>query len=305
MSQIESTYKSIDVEETIDIYFYRPIGYVIAKLCRALGITPNVVTVVSIFIGVTGGHLLYYRDVTINIWGIVLWVIADTLDSVDGQLARMTNHKSKIGRILDGLGGNIMFMSIYLHLFARMVVTYDIGWPWLLLFVLAGGASHSIQSSLADYYRNAYLKFVVDPAKSELEGADDVRREYEATQFSRNPLKKILLRTYLNYTVQQESLSKNFQRLRKLVASEFGQNVPSWFRDEYRAFNKPLMKYYAILTTNTRMIVMSVAVLINFVPLYFATEIIVINAIMIAVTMYQEKISAQLLATIEHRTVNA
>ncbi len=304
MSQIESTYKSIDVEETIDIYFYRPIGYVIAKLCRALGITPNVVTVVSIFIGVTGGHLLYYRDVTLNIWGIVLWVIADTLDSVDGQLARMTNHKSKIGRILDGLGGNIMFLSIYLHLFARMVVTYDIGWPWLLLFVLAGGASHSIQSSLADYYRNAYLKFVVDPAKSELEGADEVRREYEATQFSRNPAKKILLRTYLNYTVQQESLSKNFQRLRKLVATEFGQNVPEWFRDEYRTFNKPLMKYYAILTTNTRMIVMSVAVLINFVPLYFATEIIVINAIMIAVTMYQEKISAQLLAMIEHRTVS-
>ena len=304
MSQIESTYKSIDVEETIDIYFYRPIGYVIAKLCRALGITPNVVTIVSIFIGVTGGHLLYYRDMTINVWGIVLWVIADTLDSVDGQLARMTNHKSKIGRILDGLGGNIMFLSIYLHLFARMVVTYDIGWPWLLLCVLAGGASHSIQSSLADYYRNAYLKFVVDPAKSELEGADEVRREYEATQFSRNPLKKILLRTYLNYTVQQESLSKNFQRLRKLVASEFGQNVPEWFRDEYRTFNKPLMKYYAILTTNTRMIVMSVAVLINFVPLYFATEIIVINAIMIAVTMYQEKISAQLLAMIEHRTVS-
>lgn len=304
MSQIESTYKSIDVEETIDIYFYRPIGYVIAKMCRALGITPNVVTVVSIFIGVFGGHLLYYRDMTINIWGIVLWVVADTLDSVDGQLARMTNHKSKIGRILDGLGGNIMFLSIYLHLFARMVVTYDIGWPWLLLFVLAGGASHSIQSSLADYYRNAYLKFVVDPAKSELEGADEVRREYEATQFSRNPVKKILLRTYLNYTVQQESLSKNFQRLRKLVTSEFGQNVPEWFRDEYRTFNKPLMKYYAILTTNTRMIVMSIAVLINFVPLYFATEIIVINAIMIAVTMYQEKISTQLLAMIEHRTVN-
>ena len=304
MSQIESTYKSIDVEETIDIYFYRPIGYVIAKMCRALGITPNVVTIVSIFIGVTGGHLLYYRDIVVNVWGIVLWVIADTLDSVDGQLARMTNHKSKIGRILDGLGGNIMFLSIYLHLFARMVVTYDIGWPWLLLLVLAGGASHSIQSSLADYYRNAYLKFVVDPAKSELEGADEVRHEYEATQFSRNPVKKILLRTYLNYTVQQESLSKNFQRLRKLVASEFGQNVPEWFRDEYRTFNKPLMKYYAILTTNTRMIVMSVAVLINFVPIYFATEIIVINAIMIAVTMYQEKISAQLLAMIEHRTVS-
>lgn len=304
MSQIESTYKAVDVEETIDIYFYRPVGYVIAKFCRALGITPNVVTIISIFIGVYGGHLLYFRDVTINVWGIVLWVIADTLDSVDGQLARMTNHKSKVGRILDGLGGNIMFLSIYIHLFARMVVTYDIGWPWFLLVVLAGGASHSIQSSLADYYRNAYLKFVVDPAKSELEGADEIRSEYEATQFTRHPVKKILLRIYLNYTVQQEALSNNFQQLRKKVASKFGQNVPEWFKDEYRAMNKPLMKYYAILTTNTRMIVMSIAVLIDFVPIYFGTEIIIINLIMIAVTMHQEKLSARLLSMMEQRTVN-
>jgi len=304
LSQIESTYKAVDVEETIDIYFYRPVGYVIAKFCRALGITPNVVTIISIFIGVYGGHLLYFRDVTINVWGIVLWVIADTLDSVDGQLARMTNHKSKVGRILDGLGGNIMFLSIYIHLFARMVVTYDIGWPWFLLVVLAGGASHSIQSSLADYYRNAYLKFVVDPAKSELEGADEIRSEYEATQFTRHPVKKILLRIYLNYTVQQEALSNNFQQLRKKVASKFGQNVPEWFKDEYRAMNKPLMKYYAILTTNTRMIVMSIAVLIDFVPIYFGTEIIIINLIMIAVTMHQEKLSARLLSMMEQRTVN-
>src|SRR5208283_4928342 len=108
----------------------------------------------------------------------------------------------------------------------------------------------------------------------------------------------------LNYTVQQEALSNNFQQLRKKVASKFGQNVPEWFKDEYRAMNKPLMKYYAILTTNTRMIVMSIAVLIDFVPIYFGTEIIIINLIMIAVTMHQEKLSARLLSMMEQRTVN-
>ncbi len=305
MSQIESTYKAVDVEETIDIYFYRPIGYFIARACRAFGISPNAVTIVSIFIGVTGGHLLYYRDFATNVWGIILWVIADTLDSVDGQLARMTDHRSRIGRILDGLGGNIMFMSIYSHLFARMVVSYNVAWPWLALLVAGGAASHSLQSSLADYYRNAYLKFVVDPAKSELEGSDEVRTEYESLSFSRHPVKKFLLRVYLNYTVQQESLSKNFQKLRKTVASIYGQNIPDWFRDEYRTMNRPLMKYYAVLTTNTRMIVMSVAVLIDLVPAYFATEIVVINLIMILVTMHQERLSASLLAMIEERKVLA
>lgn len=306
MSRIESTYKAVDVEETIDIYFYRPLGYGIARACQALGITPNVVTIVSIFIGVTGGHLLYYRDFATNVWGIVLWIIADTLDSVDGQLARMTNHKSRIGRILDGLGGNIMFLSIYLHLFARMVVSYpDIGWLWLLGVVLLGGMSHSVQSSLADYYRNAYLKFVVDPSKSELEAAADVRTEFESFRFTDHPIKKVLLRIYLNYTTQQETFSPKFQALRKRVTLEFGQNVPEWFRNEYRSMNKPLMKYYAILTTNTRMIVMSIAVLANVVPVYFGVEIVVINLIMVLVTMHQEKLSGVLLSMIDNQKVPA
>lgn len=303
---IESTYKARDVEETIDRYFYRPVGYVVARACQPLGITPNAVTIISIFIGVGAGHLFYYRDFGLNLWGILLWVIADILDSADGQLARMTNHKSKIGRILDGLGGNIMFVSIYLHLFARLIGTYpDIWWGFLMLFVLAGGISHSIQSSMADYYRNAYMKFVVDPTKSELDNSDHVRAEYTKTLFTQHPVKKILMRIYLNYTVQQETFSRNFQKLRKRAEENFGQSVPSWFADEYRHLNKPLMKYYAILTTNTRMIVMSVALLTDLVPAYFITEIIVINAIMIAVTLYQERLSAGLVEMINHRGVAA
>ncbi len=304
MSRIESTYKARDVEETIDIYFYRPLGYLVARVCIPLGITPNVVTVVSIFIGVAGGHLLFYRDVATNAWGMLLWVVADVLDSADGQLARMTSHRSKIGRILDGLGGNLMFMSMYLHLFARMTLTFpETHWLWFFLLVLAGGLSHSLQSSLADYYRNAYLKFVVDPGKSELEGSDGVRREYEGLEFSRQPVKKFLMRTYLNYTMQQEALSRNFQELRKKVAAEFGNEIPGWFSAEYRRLNLPLMKYYAVLTTNTRIIVMAACVLLDVPWLYFLVEVVGINLVMVLVTRHQEKLSAGLVRAVAERRV--
>ncbi len=304
MSRIESTYKAREVEETIDIWFYRPLGYLVARACAPLGITPNAVTIVSIFIGVAAGHLFYYRDAWLNAWGIALWVAADTLDSADGQLARMTGHKSKLGRILDGLGGNIMFVSFYLHLMARMAGTFpEVHWAWFLLLVLAGGLSHSLQSSLADYYRNAYLKFVVDPSKSELDGADEVRREYAAVRFASQPVKKFLMRMYLNYTVQQEALSKNFQVLRKKVAAEFGRDIPAWFSAEYRRLNLPMMKYYAILTTNTRMIVMAACVLLDVPWLYFAVEVVGINLVMLFVTARQEKLSAGLCAEIETQRV--
>jgi CDP-alcohol phosphatidyltransferase-like enzyme len=305
MSRIEATYKARDVEETIDIYFYRPIGYLIAMGCRALRISPNVVTIVSIFIGVAGGHLLYYRDAVLNVWGVILWVVADTLDSVDGQLARMTDHKSRFGRILDGLGGNIIFISIYSHLFARMVVTTDVWWPLLVLFVVVSAMSHSVQSALADYYRNAYIKFVIDPAKSELDDSADVREELKSLSFRKNPVRKFMLRVYLNYTVEQEAFSKNFQNLRRRADREFGPEVPAWFSDRYRVLNKPLMKYYAILTTNIRMIIMAVCVVLDRVPLFFAIEIIGINLVMVAVTMYQERLSAELLLEIDQQRVPA
>jgi phosphatidylglycerophosphate synthase len=300
---VEATYKARDVEEAIDVWFYRPVGYLIARGCRALGITPNTVTIVSIFIGVAGGHLLYYRDVWTNVLGILLWIIADTLDSVDGQLARMTDHRSRIGRILDGLGGNIMFVSFYSHLFARLVVSYpEVGWVWWVLLVLAGGISHSIQSSLADYYRNAYLKIVIDPVKSELDNSAEVRAEYQSITFGANPVRKFLLRIYLNYTIQQESFSRNFQELRKAVGEVYGWRVPGWLADEYRRLNLPLMKYYAVLTTNTRMIVMSAAVLADIPWAYFAVEVVAINLLMIVVTAHQEKLSKGLVARIRSET---
>src|SRR5262249_759081 len=132
-------------------------------------------------------------------------------------------------------------------------------------------------------------------------GAESVREEYNATSFSRNPLKKILLRIYLNYTVQQETFSPHFQSLRRKVAAVFGEKIPSWFAAEYRRLNLPLMKYYAVLTTNTRMIVLTIWVLTDHVWLYFAVEIVAINFLMVVVTRYQEQLSAGLLGQIEER----
>ena len=62
--EIKSLYrqslKSMDTEEHIDLFFYRPLGFAWAWLFAKLGVTPNVVTIASIFLGVGGGILLYF-----------------------------------------------------------------------------------------------------------------------------------------------------------------------------------------------------------------------------------------------------
>ena len=46
---IEASFKSMDTEEFLDIYFNRPIGYAWALLFKKLKVHPNVVTIFSYY----------------------------------------------------------------------------------------------------------------------------------------------------------------------------------------------------------------------------------------------------------------
>ena len=106
--------KSMDTEEHIDLAFYRPIGFMWARLAARVGVTPNAITIASIFLGVGAGILFYYPQLWINVIGMLLLVWANSFDSADGQLARLTKQYSRLGRILDGLSGDFWFAAIYI-----------------------------------------------------------------------------------------------------------------------------------------------------------------------------------------------
>ncbi len=283
------TLKSADTEETLDLWFYRPIGYAWALLFRRLHIPPNPVTVASIFIGVAAGLLFGYSDLHRNIAGMILLVIANSLDSADGQLARMTGQKTRIGRILDGMCGNFWFVTIYIALCVRMQREGMSGWIWALGSI--AGASHIQQASMSDYYRNIHLFFIKGKEGSEVDRADFVKREFKKIRFRKNPVQKIMMAFYLNYTNQQEKLSPALQKFMTCVREKFGEHIPAWLRDEFRAKNKPLMKYTNMLTFNTRVIALFVSLFLHRPWLYFIFELSVLNIMLVYMILKQESIS--------------
>ena len=296
MSLIESTHKGRDIEETIDLYFYRPLGYAIARVARAVALTPNALSIISILLGILAGHLFYYRDLTVNVVGIILLVVAEALDSADGQLARLTNTKSRFGRILDGVATNLIYISIYVHLCLRLMAT---GVPiWIFSVAALCGLSHSFQSAMADYYRNAYLYFVHGKDRSEIDLSLPMAELHRTLSWLRQPIKKFLMRVYLNYTRQQELLARNFLKLYATVRERFGLSLPQWLKEDYAASNKPLLKYYNIITSNTRMIALFCSLLIDNVLLYFLFELVVLNGVLLVLTIYQEKMNARLLGKV-------
>jgi len=152
-----STLKSLDTEECIDIWFYRPIGYRWALLFHRLGVSPNAITIMAIFIGIAAGVCFYYTSLTVNVVGMLLLVWANSYDSADGQLARMTGQKSPLGRVLDGFCGDVWFFTIYVAICLRLMPEWGL-WIWLLAIVT--GSYHSKQAAMADYYRNIHLLFL-------------------------------------------------------------------------------------------------------------------------------------------------
>lgn len=290
---IDQTLKSSDTEEVIDIYFYRKLGYAVARASAHLGITPNAITIVSIFWGVAAGHLMMYNNLWVNVAGILSLIIANTLDSADGQLARMTNNKTRLGRILDGLAGNIWFVSIYIHLGIRM---QNAGFgPWIWLLGAATGFCHVFQAAIADYYRNGHLFFIKGEGGSEFDNSRSMKELYENLSWKKEFFYKLFMASYVNYTKEQELFTKHLGKLIQAARLTYPDGIPEWLRTDFRKDNKPLMKYTNILSFNTRAIALFIAVLVNMPVGYWIFEITVLNGILLYMVAKQESISKKYL----------
>lgn len=283
---LESTLKSMDTEEFIDIHFYRPIGYRWALLFKRLGISPNSVTIASIFIGIASGICFYPRDLTINIIGMLLLVWANSYDSADGQLARMTGQKSALGRILDGTAGDIWFITIYAAICLRLTPQWGI---WIWVFALITGICHSKQAAMADYYRNIHLLFLKGKDGSELSHSPVLKENFKKMSWRNGFIYKLFEAFYINYTVGQEKLTPHFQRMMGIIRGKYNGQAPEWFRVDFREKSLPLMKYTNMLSFNTRVIVLFISLLIDLPWLYFTFEITVLNIMLIYMIARHEK----------------
>ena len=305
--QYNESLKSMDTEESLDLWFYRPLGFAWAVLFAKLGIKPNAVTIASIFLGVAGGILLYFGQpqyIWLNYLGIFLIIWANSYDSADGQLARLTKQYSQIGRILDGVSGDFWAFAIYFALVFRELHFGDAALGdffshhnWIIwTTAIAAGVSHALQCAVADYYRQFHLYFLKGEGGSELDSTEKLDEQIKHT----SGFKRITMFFYRNYTKNQENLTPAMQRLRRELKSRFGDEVaPQQFRDDFRALSLPLMKYTNILTFNTRTIAMFISVIIRIPWLYFVFELVVLNSLLVYTICRHERICKKLTADLQ------
>ena len=294
---LKASFKSNDTEEWLDIYFTRPIGLVFALMWIKIGVTPNFVTILSMFLGAGAGWCFLHTELWWNVAGVLFMLFANFCDSTDGQMARLTNHKTPIGRMLDGLASDVWYFFCYLAIVIRLwndpIPFTDFPWSWviLLLCAFAGFYWHARQCQLADYYRQIHLYFIKGEEGSELNSTDQ-----EQYLLDTMPKEKwgpftvgagehfwdyIFHSFYIGWCRKQEKNTPMFQRFFSEVKLNWpnAAKMPQDFREAFRQKSLPLMKYTNILTHNTRATVLFIACLVNMPYLYPLFEITVLAAI--------------------------
>jgi hypothetical protein len=299
--EFKKTLKSSETEDWLDLHFVRPFCYYWALLFARLDIHPNTVTILSMFIGAGsaiffGCASFYYNGMEglmFNIIAILMLCLADIFDCTDGQLARMTGKKSKLGRILDGLAGFTWFIPIYHAMIYRFYLHHDLEFQWLgiedtpenalivtgiayIIGVIAGFMGTGGQQRLADYYIQVHLFFLKGEKGSELDNSKRQQEIYDQMDETTPAVERYFQKTYIDYTKKQEASTPQFQRLLDKLRSKFGSldAIPQEVREEFRQHSLPVIKWNGLLTFNFRSFWLFLFCLLDVPALYFVWEIV-------------------------------
>lgn len=286
IDNVRATLKSAETEGPFELYVTRTPGYLWACLFKRAGIHPVTVTLMSIIIGAASGWFFYSEELCMNLIGMGLLIWANWYDCADGQLARMTNKRTLIGRILDGFCGDVWFFFIYLFLCLRLQghhipftgVKWGI-WIWLL-GAWSGLRCHGRQCAIGDYYRNIHLYFLLGPKKAELDSSASIKEEMRQLKWNSSEwFHKLYLYFYARYTASQEAQVRNFGLMMQKLREKYGDALPQSLRDEFCKGSRPLMPLTNILTFDTRVIVLFLSIGLGVPWVYFVFESTVLELV--------------------------
>jgi phosphatidylglycerophosphate synthase len=274
------------VEEWVDLHFFRPLGFQLARVLGPTRTTPDQVTVASLVLGLAAGHLMVYASPLLNTAGVALFVVSDVFDSADGQLARMRGTSTRFGRILDGVADNLRFINLYVHLLIRVAVAGS-AWEAVLLAALAG-LSHSFQSAAVDFMRQAFLYLGVGRG-SEL----DLPETADRTE-PRGLGQRIGAALYRDYVRRQAWL---FPRTVELVRMA-GRDIAGRFRDDYRGRTTRLVTSCAWIGQNMRFALLALTAIPGRPAAFFWITLGPLNLILVGLAVGQERAARAMLPVV-------
>ena len=271
-------FKAIEIEELADIFFFRPCGWVIARAARVVGMTPSQLSVARALTGIAGGSLLYKQSP--GLLSFVLLIVSEIIDSADGQLARMTNNMTELGRVLDGVGDYVAHAAIYIAI--AVGVIHRGGSDVVLLWMFLAGLSNAIQSQMYDYHRTSYVT---------------VMKEGRAPGHDTATVPSGIRWLYSLYLMTQRSLIGEHARVAKALEA---RSVAGRAREDdqvrYRECFYRLVRGWNILGSNTGLYALGVLIWLHRVDLFLVFMLVPMNLALLALWFWQRSADRKFLA---------
>jgi phosphatidylglycerophosphate synthase len=127
----------------------RRISLALTRRLARTRITPDVMTLVSLAIGLLGAPFFLSASPAYQLTGALLFLTHSILDGCDGELARLKFMESPHGAILDFWGDNLVHVAVFACMAVGLSFERDATWPLALgaLTVLAVLGAAALESS--------------------------------------------------------------------------------------------------------------------------------------------------------------
>ena len=279
-AEYKKSLKMAEVEESVDLIFYRPLAFLLVKLIYNTRITPDHLTFAAIIMGLTGAFFYAFgTQLTCNI-GAIFFIIFIIFDCSDGQLARLKKNGTSTGRLLDGISDYLVITAIYVGI--AVGYSYNEGEPSSMLFLLIlSGASIIIQESLVDFYRTRFLDIVMKRKNTFDEGIRGYRQEYIKLKNQKGKwIERNIIFIYLVYSKIQSNLTPGKKRAAFLNVSP----------EEFFKKNSVIIRFWIFIGPSAARTALILCSLFSRFDIYFWITIIGFNILAAVVWIIQRQV---------------
>ncbi len=267
----------------IDLFFFRPISFLLVKILIKFPITPNQITSVSIFLGIISGIIISIGTRSSFIIGAILYGLTHIMDCCDGMVARLKNNGTLTGRIVDGVADYITSISAYIGLYiALQKGVFNLPFhPWVIMLLSA--ISLGIHCMVVDYYRHEFLANALGKVNTIKNDQINFSNELIRLKTQRGKyIEKLLITLYLGYLDLQSKIK--ITRVKK-----------QYNKEEYYKANKTLLFLWNWIGSSTHIAVLLISLVLFSPMIFFIYILIVANIWMIVMGFVQYKMNQKLI----------
>ncbi|MDO9184303.1 MAG: CDP-alcohol phosphatidyltransferase family protein [Bacteriovorax sp.] len=292
----KNSIKSPDTEEKLDLFFYRPFGYIIAVSANFLGMNPTMLSLMGLLSGIIASYYFFYADsFSVILIASLYFVLSGVFDSADGQLARISNQSTSIGLIFDGVCDSLVTIIVYFTCSWNLLVEYNY---YYLIVVCTALYLHSCQCAILDFYHREYLYFGYGKIEEFTYWNPDISEGESLIQNSISTKEKILNILRLSWIKKQQKMTTRSEGQRKVMRKHFlsiSSDEKKIFMNIYKKNNLWLLPFWRLVGVNAHTVLIIFFMLFKRFDIYLIMfDLVIFNLIILIVGQMQKRADQKL-----------